>query len=126
MDKKTDSSGPTYLELKDVFEKAFANSAKVPEDEISASVKGALFLLNDDTFLKLLIKRPGNLQDRLSKIKENDKLAEELYLTLFTRLPDHEELETVKSYLQSHPHRNKAIQQLTWAMLSSMEFYVNH
>ncbi len=126
LDKKTDSSGPTYLELKIIFQKAFANSAKVPEDSFSASVKGALFLLNDDTFLKLLTTRPGNLQARLSKISDNNKLANELYISLYSRQPNKEEVESVKMFLKSQSNRTKAIEQLTWAMLSSMEFYVNH
>ncbi len=126
LDQKTDPSGPTYLELKSIFLKTFANSAKDPEDEFRASVKGALFLLNDDTFLKLLNQRPGNLQDRLSRIKDSTILTEEIYLALFCRHPDTHELQNVKTFLKNQSDRTKAIQQLTWAMLSSMEFYVNH
>lgn len=126
LDQKTDPSDPTYLELKSIFLKTFANPAKDPEDDFRATVKGALFLLNDDTFLKLLKQRPGNLQDRLSQIKDSEKLTEELYLALFSRHPNTDEIQNVKTFLESQTDRTKAIQQLTWAMLSSMEFYVNH
>src|SRR5581483_9282462 len=68
------------------FVKAFANPRREPEDEINPSLKAALFLLNDTTVLAWLDPRPGNLVDRLDKLAD-DKVADELYLAVLTRLP---------------------------------------
>jgi hypothetical protein len=52
-------------ELRAQFVAAFSNPPREPEDEINATVKGALFLLNNDQVLQLLNRRDGNLIDRL-------------------------------------------------------------
>ncbi len=120
-------SGPTFKELRKEFVAAFSNEAKEPENEFNASVKGALFLLNSDHYLQLLQPRPGNLIYRLSKITDSSKLADELFLSVLTRRPTRREISEVSEYLaQNGKRRTEAIGLLAWAMLTSMEFYVNH
>jgi Protein of unknown function (DUF1549)/Protein of unknown function (DUF1553) len=123
----THPSGPTIKELRKAFVDAFSNEAKEPEDEFKASVKGALFLMNSDLFLKLLKPRPGNLIQRLSEITDASVFADELFLSVFSRRPTQEEITEVSEYLDHNAERRTvAIGQLAWAMLTSMEFYVNH
>jgi Protein of unknown function (DUF1549)/Protein of unknown function (DUF1553) len=119
--------GPTGFEtLRTKYLKAFANQPRVPEEEFNPELKGALFVLNDPAVLGLLEPRPGNLMERLGKLPD-DRVAEELYLSVLTRLPDAEEKATVGKYLAKNAARRPvALGQLAWALLASTEFCVNH
>lgn len=112
--------------LRTKFVKAFANPAREPEEEFAPSLKAALFVLNDDAVLGLLAPRSGNLVDRLAKLP-NDKVAEELYLSVLTRLPGAAEKAEVEKYLTKHQTRRTAVlPHLAWALLASSEFAANH
>ena len=67
---------------------------------------------------------PGNLVERLGKVAD-DKLAEELYLSVLTRRPDAEEVALVAATLKGKD-RTRAIGRLAWALVASTEFAVNH
>jgi hypothetical protein len=124
----TDPAAAKELDtLRERFRKAFANPPREPEGEYSPSVKGTLFLLNDATVLGWLTPRPGNLIDRLSKISEAPAVADELYLTVLSRLPSNDERTEVVAFLAKTPdQRPKILGQLAWALLASTEFSVNH
>src|SRR5262249_9177634 len=120
-------AGPTLAVLQAKFGKAFANPRREPEDEFNPSLKAALFVLNDDSVLGLLAPQPGNLIDRLEKLADAGKVAEELYLSVLTRQPTDEERKTVAEYLARHTERRTtALGHLTWSLLASTEFCVNH
>src|SRR5262249_42774461 len=57
----TGTSPAKPADIKARFVKAFANSAREPEDEITPSLKAALFVLNDSEVLGWLTQKPGNL-----------------------------------------------------------------
>lgn len=108
------------------FLKAFANPAREAEDEFSPSLKAALFVLNDDAVLTLLTPKPGNLVERLAKLPD-DKIAEELYLSVLSRQPGADEKADVQKYLTKHASRKPtALGHLAWALLASSEFAANH
>jgi hypothetical protein len=108
------------------FQKVFANSPREPEDEVSPSLKGALFVLNDPAVLAWLQPQPGNLTDRLTKLAD-DRVADELYLSVLTRLPTAEERAQVDGYLKKNGAARAAVLgRLAWALLASAEFGVNH
>lgn len=114
-------------ELAERFAKAFANPPREPETEFSPTVKAALFYLNDSVVLGWLKPAPGNLAERLSKIPEAEKLAEEMYVSILTRLPSEEEKKDVADYLMKHAaNRETAIRNLLWSLLASNEFCMNH
>ena len=64
--------------------------------------------------------------DRLLKLEKPKAVADELYLSVLSRRPDQEEIDIVEAFLKKMNHREKAIRHLTWALLSSVEFCVNH
>jgi hypothetical protein len=116
--------GNTALEAK--FVRAFANPAREAEDDFAPSLKAALFVLNDDAVLTLLQPKSGNLVDRLGKLAD-DKVADELYLSVLTRPPSAEEKAEVQKYLTKHASRKPtALTNLAWALLASSEFAANH
>jgi hypothetical protein len=104
-----------------VFVRAFASPAGKAQS-FDARMDQALFLANGPTVRSWLINRPGSLVGRLSKLSGN-ALADELYLSVFTRLPDDEERKDVADFLARRPG---AYADLAWALLASTEFRFNH
>ncbi len=91
-----------------------------------ARVDQALFVANGAALRSWLVPRPGGLTARLERL-EGDALAEELYLSALTRLPDDEERKEVAEFLAARPKdRVAALQDLAWALLASAEFRFNH
>ena len=65
--------------------------------------------------------------DRLAKLDDAAEIAEELYLSILTRLPNGEERTEVDQYLQQFPdRRTDALGELAWALIASAEFRSNH
>ena len=84
-------------------------------------------MLNDPAILDCLKPQPGNLVDRLSKLSEAHEVADELYISVLTRKPTPGERTELAEYLAKHSDdRTKALASLTWALLASTEFCVNH
>jgi hypothetical protein len=110
----------------DLFQGAFANAPREPELAVTPTLKGALFLRNNEALLWLVRRREGNLVDRLIKLKEPAKIADEAFLALLSREPRDAERAMVKSFLQKQPTVGNAVSDLVWALLSSTEFFVNH
>lgn len=118
---------PTLSELKTAFTTAFANEARDPEGEFKATVKGALFWRNSTELQKLLNPHSGNLVDRLMKIEQSSLQVEELYLAILSRYPTDDEATIMASFLnQPGVDHKTAIRDASWALLTSVEFYVNH
>ncbi|HUR52707.1 MAG TPA: DUF1549 domain-containing protein, partial [Gemmataceae bacterium] len=112
--------------LKAKFLKTFANQPREPEDEVTPSLKAALFVSHDDAILGLLKPKPGNLADRLAE-RPDDAVADELYLSVLSRMPTADEVATVSRVVKKNPNaRPDAVARLAWALLASVEFGVNH
>lgn len=121
------SNAPTLAELKTAFTGAFANDAREPEGEFKATVKGALFWRNSVEVQKLLHRRPGNLIDRLMEIEQSDSLINELYLTVLSRFPSPDETAVMTSFVNaSEVDREAVIRDAVWALMTTVEFSVNH
>jgi hypothetical protein len=58
-----------------------------------------------------------------SREREEDAVAE-LYLTILSRLPTEEELETVEAYAETG--RGRVLRDLAWALVNSLEFSFRH
>lgn len=111
----------------DPFVRQFAASAGQPQDAAEPTVHQALFLTNGEPVQSWLAPSGDRLVGRLEKRKDPSDLAEELYLSLYTRRPTREEREAVAAYLSSRGEaRVEALKELTWALLASTEFRFNH
>jgi hypothetical protein len=102
------------------FVRAFGGRPGTAES-FDATIDQALFLTNGPTVRSWLAPRNGNLTFRLGKLSGN-ALAEELYLSVLTRLPDAEERREVADHLAT----GGALHDLAWALLASAEFRFNH
>jgi hypothetical protein len=106
--------------------KAFAGAPGTPQT-FDATIDQALFLANGPAVRAWLAPRPGSLTDRLAALPTADAVAEELYLSVLTRLPEAEERREVGAFLAARPKdRAAALQDLAWALLASAEFRFNH
>ena len=109
------------------FVAAFGGKPGQSQDNFEATLDQALFLSNGKLVRSWLAPRAGNLTDRLATLKEANAVAEELYLSVLTRMPTDEERQEVAACLKGHEaDRTAALQELAWALLASAEFRFNH
>jgi hypothetical protein len=92
-----------------------------------ATLDQTLFLSNGALVRGWVTPQAGNLTDRLAKLKDAAAVAEELYLSVLTRLPTADEQREVADHLTRHgSDKPAALQELAWALLASAEFRFNH
>ncbi len=96
----------------------------VQHARFDASAGQALFLRNG-ALLQSWIALKNGLSDRLVAL-DNDQVAEEFYLSVFSRMPSGEEANLIVDLLSDGDTRKATIQQLVWAGLVSTEFRFNH
>jgi len=111
----------------DKFVKLFGGQPGSPQSDFFATADQALFIENDGLVRGWLQPKGENLAARLMKIEDPASLADELYLSTVTRPPSEEEKSSVRSYLASRENEKaQAIQDLAWALISSVEFRFKH
>ncbi|MFO0907544.1 MAG: DUF1549 domain-containing protein [Isosphaeraceae bacterium] len=109
------------------FIQQFAASAGQPQDATEPTVHQALFLSNGYPVQGWLAPSGTNLTARLGSLTDPNAVADELYLSLFSRRPTSEERAEVARYLSERgKDRVPALQELAWALLASTEFRFNH
>jgi len=109
------------------FVNLFAGQKGQPQDAFFATVDQALFFANGGDVQSWLAPSGTNLTARALKLEEPKALAEELYLSLFTRLPTDEEVRETADYLaQRKEERSAAVQEIAWALITSSEFRFHH
>jgi hypothetical protein len=120
-----DSKVPHYF-LK-LFGRPLRVSACECERNHEPSVAQVLHILNGPEIQAKLSHEAGTIA-RLVKEKPDDAaLAEELYLTFYSRPPTDKERQAAVAYLGKEPSRRRqAAEDLAWSMLNSLEFVFNH
>ena len=109
------------------FVALFGGQAGSPQSDFFATADQALFLENDATVRAWLRPSGENLGGRLLKLEKADDIASELYLSVLTRDPDDVERAAVADYLSAHPDdKSAALQDLSWVLISSVEFRFKH
>ena len=111
----------------DRFVKLFGAAGGQPQDDFFATVDQALFFRNGGELQSWLAPSGGNLTDRLRQIEDATALAEQMYLSILTRLPTAEETAEVTNFLAApETDKTKAVQEMAWALLTSAEFRFQH
>jgi Protein of unknown function (DUF1549)/Protein of unknown function (DUF1553) len=109
------------------FVRQFAAAPGQPQDAADPTVHQALFLTNGRQIDGWLTPSSGSLIGRLAAIVDASAIADELYLSLYTRRPtDEERAEVVRHIADRGKDRVPALQELAWALLASTEFRFNH
>jgi hypothetical protein len=108
------------------FRGMFSRQAGESQDAFSATLDQTLFLKFNPTIGGMISVRGGNLADRLVKISDADALAEELFVSIYSRRPTADERKDVSDTLKNAKDRSVAITELIWALVASAEFRFNH
>ena len=120
----------TYDKLKGnigTFVSFYAAAAGQPQGDFFATADQALFAANAGSINSWVVPAADNVADRVIKQTDSRIAAEEIYLSVLTRLPTDDEVADVTAYLAARTaDRNVAAQELVWAVLNSAEFRFNH
>ena len=117
----------TFEPLRTNFTQFVALYAEAPGQDFSATLNQALFFANGGLVEGWLKPEGDNLTARLNALTDASKLADELYLSVLTRLPSKVERDVVSKFLKDRKSdRVLAIQEMTWGLMSSSEFRFNH
>ena len=81
-----------------------------------------IFLANDRSIREKI--RKGSIRELLSF--DDQKLVTQIYLRIFGRNPDAEEAKFAVRHLSEAESRERAFDDLVWALLNSREFITNH
>src|SRR5262249_43705135 len=111
----------TKLEGHDKLLAALMKDLDTGAEPFQPGVKEALYQTNGAAFADFVAK--GTLSKRLAGLKDDNGVSREVYLTVFSRLPTAEETARLCGYLQARgDRRQKACEQIVWALLTSSEF----
>ena len=117
----------SYTEIQAIFIQTFGRPPGEPETEFIPGLNQSLFLMNDRLLLSWLEPHKGNLIERLGALKEPGKIAETLYLSVLSRLPEESEVAELEAYLEKNTERaSSALGELAWALINSTEFRLSH
>jgi hypothetical protein len=109
------------------FVSLFAGAPGSPQDAFQATVDQALFWANDGRILNWLAPGGGNLAERAAATDDDRAVARLLYRSVLNRPPTDDEQARVVDYLaHDRAERGRAIQDIIWALLTSVEFRFNH
>jgi hypothetical protein len=91
------------------------------------SVAQVLHLLNAPEIQAKLGHERGTVAKLVQAKGDDGELAEELYLTYYSRLPNDAERKTAIAHLRRDPgQRRQAAEDLAWSLMNTLEFVFNH
>lgn len=90
------------------------------------TLTGVLHTLNSDELADKLRHDGGTVARLTRTIAEDDKLAEELVLTFFSRFPTASERATIVKHMKSCSDRRRGAEDIAWALMNTREFQQNH
>ncbi|MFO1064747.1 MAG: DUF1549 domain-containing protein [Pirellulales bacterium] len=112
------------IEIRTAFNKLFPD---VMAEESIANVAQGLMLTNGEAINSLASVKHSELLKRLSTIDDPSVLTDHLFQSVLGRLPDQEERDSMVQYLSRRSdRRDKALEQICWALLTGAEFRFNH
>jgi len=113
------------------FLKLFGRPARATvcecERVTGATIGQALHLMNSPNLQSKLAHEAGHIKRLTQRHEDNGALVEHIYLATFSRRPTEEELGNALEYLGSRRfNRRKAVEDLAWSLMNSLEFIFNH
>ncbi len=90
------------------------------------AVAQVLHVLNSSEIDDKLRHADGRVARLFRRVDDNERLVEELYLTLFSRFPAQEERTAAMNRLSATADKFEPTQDVAWSMINSLEFLFNH
>jgi hypothetical protein len=92
----------------------------------SASVSQVLHVLNSPQIHAKLDDDSGHLARLAGSQPDPGRIADELYLAFYSRLPNDEERTTIVAFVEKSSERRKAVEDVAWSLMNTVEFLFNH
>lgn len=108
------------------FIRVFAAGAGQPQSDFFATADQALFVTNGEPMNAWTAPAGGNVAQRVAVEPDMAKAAEDLYLTVLSRMPTAEEAADVQARLAEAKEKPAVVQELVWGLMTSAEFRFNH
>ena len=109
------------------FSTRFGGQPGTTPVSFESTVHQALYMANGTRVSGWLNPSSGNLVDRLSHQRDPRRAADDLYLSVLSRMPSGDERrEMYALFATSEEESAAALGQLAWALLASAEFRLNH
>ena len=107
-----------------VFVRFFGGAPGQPQTDFFATPEQALYFENGG----VIHQWAANLATRAAALPDARAMAEEIYLSTLTRMPDAGEVADLAAMLAAHPPEKtaEALGDLAWALLTSNEFRFVH
>ncbi len=96
------------------------------ERSTGATLGQVLLLANSDEIENKIADGNGRVAKLVKDKKPTPEIIEELYLAAFSRRPVGPEMARTREHIETAPDRQKAIEDVLWAILNSKEFMFNH
>ncbi len=90
------------------------------------SVAQVLHVLNSPQIQEKLSSDAGQLAMLEGSIGDDEQLVEEIYLMFYSRFPTTDEQVSVSRYLAKADNRRKAVEDVAWSLMNTVEFLFNH
>lgn len=114
-------------QVEDTLVSLFAAPPGTVQDAFQATVDQALFWDNDGRVHSWVAPSGGNLAERLVAQADDGQVTDQVYRSLVSRSPTSEERRVWGEYLSTAGgERPRAIQDMIWSLLTSIEFRFNH
>ncbi len=96
------------------------------ERSTGATLGQVLLLANSEETESKIADGNGRVAKFMKDKKPVKDMIEELYLVSFSRLPSPAELKRTLDYVEKADNKQKAVEDVLWALLNSREFMFNH
>jgi hypothetical protein len=110
----------------DTFDRPKRVSVCECERSSAATLGQVLLLANSDEIESKIADSNGRVAKLLKAKTAAPAIIEELYLTAFSRHPTAPELNRTREYIETASDKQKAVEDVLWAVLNSKEFMFNH
>ncbi len=97
------------------------------ERDRNPSMAQALYLLDSEKLTQKLAKKDGVVRKLVQKHGADSRgFTEECYLMLLSRMPTASELDLITAHIKTTRDKNKAAQDVVWALINTKEFLYKH
>ena len=109
----------------DLFGKPSRDTPCECERSSTVSLGQALNLINGPTISDAIASPQGRIAQLMKANLSNDKLIEEIFLSVVSRMPSAKEKQNAISHITKAANRSEGAQDLMWALINSPAFLFN-
>ena len=115
-------------EIESYFLEVFDRPSRqlVCERKNTPTLNQALHMIGGDTAHRKASDKAGFIAVNLSRIPDDMKMVEELYLRALARFPDSEERANAQNAIRAAKTRQQGLEDVLWALMNTKEFLYNH